>query len=159
MDDRAGESVLTADTGVVKAAVFGAFDGIVTILGAVFTLAATPHALLLSGAGLAASGAVSMGGGQLLSDNRNGWRASAAIGATTGAGTLIPVAPYLLWRGLGAGVVSGLLCAAVAALIVWLKSADDPGLSARRAAVQTYSLLLAAAVATALCAWATGAVG
>lgn len=148
-----------ADSGLIKPAVFGAFDGIVTVLGALFALATHPHALVVSGVGLAAAGAVSMGGGQWLSDNENGWRASLAIGATTGAGTLVPVLPYAVASGAAAGVCSAVLCLASAGVVSWLKTTDGHALSARRAAVQTYSLLLAAGAATLLCAWLTGAVG
>lgn len=148
-----------ADAKLIKPAVFGAFDGLVTILGALFALATHPHALVVSGIGLAAAGAVSMGGGQWLSDNENGWRASLAIGVTTGVGTLVPVAPYAVASGVAAGVASGVLCLAAAGVVSWLKTTDGHALSARRAAVQTYSLLLAAGAATLLCAWLTGAVG
>lgn len=148
-----------ADDGLIKPAVFGAFDGLVTILGALFALAAHPHALVISGVGLAAAGAVSMGGGQWLSDNENGWRASLAIGVTTGAGTMVPVLPYAVSSGVAAAVASGALCLVAAGVVSWLKTTDGHALTLRRASVQTYSLLFAAGLATLLCAWSTGAVG
>lgn len=148
-----------ADSGLIKPSVFGAFDGLVTVLGALFALATHPHALVVSGVGLAAAGAVSMGGGQWLSDNENGWRASLAIGATTGAGTLAPVLPYAVTSGVAAGVSSALLCLAAAGAVSWLKTTDGHALTLRRSVAQTYSLLLAAGAVTLLCAWLTGAVG
>lgn len=144
---------------LIKPAVFGAFDGVVTVLGVLFALAADPHALVLSGVGLAAAGTVSMAGGQYLSDNDNGLSASLVIGATTGLGTLVPVLPYTVARGVWAGVVSAVLCLAVAGAIAWSKTTGNHGLSARRSVLSTYGILLLATVATLLCAWATGAIG
>jgi VIT1/CCC1 family predicted Fe2+/Mn2+ transporter len=155
MADRADSGLMV----LVRPAVFGAFDGIVTVLGALFALAAHPHSLVVSGIGLAAAGAVSMGGGQLLSDNRNGWRASVAIGAATGVGTTIPVLPYTVWSGAVAASVSAVSCLAAAGGIAWLKTTDGDAVPLRRTLWQTYSLLLAAGAATLLCAWLTGAVG
>lgn len=143
-----------------KLAVFGAFDGVVTVLGAVFPNTGNPHVLLLTCIGLAASGAVSMGGGELVSDSRAGWAASSAIGLTTGLGTLVPAAPYLFARGSAAILLSLLLCLLVAVGISWVKTkdGDDPP-TFRSAAAQTLSILLAAVAFTLLAAWATGAVG
>lgn len=145
--------------GQVKLAVFGAFDGVVTVLGAVFPNTGSPHTLTLTCIGLAASGAVSMGGGELVSDSEAGWAASTAIGLTTGLGTLLPAVPYLAWRGLPALVVSMALCVAVALGISWVKTTAENGPTFRKAALHTHSILLVAVIFTLLCAWATGAVG
>ena len=144
---------------VTRAAVFGAFDGVVTVLGVLFALAGHPHQLVAASVGLAVSGAVSMGGGEWLSDSEHGLGAAVVIGATTGVGTLVPVAPYAVWRGAVAAVCSAVLCLAVAGLIAWLKTTGAAGLSARRAAVRTYGLLFTAGLATLVCARLTGAVG
>lgn len=143
----------------VKLAVFGAFDGVVTVLGAVFPNTGNPHTLTLTCIGLAASGAVSMGGGELVSDSEAGWAASTAIGLTTGLGTLVPAAPYLWTSGKAAITISLLLCVAVAVGISWVKTTAENGPSFRKAALHTHSILLVAAGFTLLCAWATGAVG
>lgn len=146
---------------VVKPSILGAFDGVVTVLGILFALAGAPHELVRSGVGIAAAGAVSMGGAQFLSDNEAGVWASLAMGATTGAGTLIPIAPYVVWGrgGVGPGVASAALCILAAAVISWVKTTDGVPSSWARAAIQTYSLMLGAGAVTLLCAWATGAVG
>ena len=141
-----------------KLAVFGAFDGVVTVLGAVFPNTGNPHTLTLTCVGLAASGAVSMGGGELVSDSDAGWAASTAIGATTGLGTLVPIVPYWFTSGTAAITVSMLLCLAVAVGISWLKS-TQPGVSLRSSALQTHAILVVAAGLTLLAAWLTGAVG
>jgi VIT1/CCC1 family predicted Fe2+/Mn2+ transporter len=145
--------------GLIRPAVFGSFDGLITVLGVLFALAAHPHTLVVSGVGLAAAGAVSMGGGQWLSDSEHGLGASAVIGLTTGAGTLVPVAPYIMWHGATAAVVSAAACLAVSGLIAWLKTTDGHRMSARRAAAQTYGLLFTAGLVTWVCAGLTGAVG
>lgn len=152
---------MTRRVDLVKPSVLGAFDGVVTVLGILFALSAVPGELRQSALGLAAAGAVSMGGAQFLADNEAGWCASAAMGLTTGAGTLVPVAPYFLWRGGGPvpAVVSVLLCLGAAGSVSWLKTTDGHGLRFWTAAVQTYSLMLVAGAVTLLCAWLTGAVG
>ena len=147
---------------LVRPAVFGAFDGLVTVLGILFALSAAPTTLVRSGIGLAAAGAVSMAGGEWLSaaaDSPDKFWEAAAIGATTGAGTLIPVVPYMVGGGGVAAAVSAVLCLATAGLAAWLKTTENQELSLARSAAQTYGLLLAAGAVTLLCAWATGAVG
>lgn len=147
--------------GLVKPSVLGAFDGVVTVLGVLFALVALPHELRQSALGLAVAGAVSMGGAQFLSDNEAGWWASAAMGATTGLGTLVPVAPYFVWPRGGPvdALSSAVLCLGAAGVVSWLKTTDGHGMRFRTAAAQTYSLLLVAGAVTGLCAWATDAVG
>lgn len=143
-----------------KLAVFGAFDGVVTVLGAVFPNTSNPHVLQLTCIGLAASGAVSMGGGELVSDSEAGWPASTAIGLTTGAGTLAPALPYWFTHGTPAIVASMLLCLAVALGISWVKTTDgDNPPTFKAAAAQTHGILAVAVAFTLLAAWATGAVG
>lgn len=144
---------------LVAPAVFGAFDGVVTVLGVLFALSASPHELVKAGVGLSVAGAVSMAGGQWLSDNDNGFGAATVIGLCTGAGTLVPVVPYAVWHGAGAAVAAAVLCLAVAALVAWLKTVGRPYPTLLGTMFQTYSLLLVAGAATLLCAWATGAVG
>lgn len=144
---------------LVAPSVFGAFDGVVTMLGAVFGLAAHPHALVTASVGLAAAGAVSMAGGQFLSDNEHGLASSAAIGVATGAGTLTPALPYMFTGGFPAGVVCAALCVAVGLLIVGVKIRQDLRLPRWRALTTTFGLMFAAAAFTLLCTWATGAVG
>ena len=141
---------------VVRPAVFGAFDGVVTVLGILFVLSGD-HALLASAVGLAAAGTVSMAGGEWLSDSDHGPGASAVIGLTTGVGTLVPVAPYALWHGWAAAGVSVGLCAAVGAAIAWARSESRGGPA--RAFGETFGVLLAAGAAAALAAWLTGGVG
>lgn len=146
---------------VVKPSVLGAFDGVVTVLGILFALAGVPHELVRAACGIAAAGAVSMGGAQFLADNEAGVWASVAMGATTGAGTLLPTAPYFVWPRGGASpaIASAALCLLAAAVIAWVKTTDGDSMSWTKAAVQTYSLMLGAGAVTLLCAWATGAVG
>lgn len=153
-----GESRPSRRSSAVAASIFGAFDGVVTVLGAVFGLSNQPHALLVATGGLAAAGTVSMAGGQLLSsDNDHGWLDSLVIGVSTGLGTLAPVAPYLVFRGLPALLASMLVCLAVAGVIVFEKGRQ--GQSWGRAAGTTFGILAAAAGFTLLCVWSTGAVG
>lgn len=141
---------------VARPAVFGAFDGVVTVLGILFAMSGDPG-LIAAAVGLAAAGTVSMAGGEWLSDSEHGLGASAVIGLTTGAGTMVPVVPYLWFRGAGAAGVSVVLCAIVGACIAWARSEGRGG--PVRAAAETFGVLLAAAGAAALAAWLTGGVG
>lgn len=142
---------------LARPAVFGAFDGLVTVLGAVFQLGHDPRAMWTTAVGLAVSGTVSMGGGEWLSDSSNGFGSSLVIGSTTGLGTFAPVLPYLVLHGWAAVTVSVLLCLTAATAIACVRVAKDKTL--RRALAETHGILVVAAAATLLAAWATGAVG
>jgi len=45
------------------------------------------------------SSALSMAGGEWLSDSENGLGASCVMGAATGLGAILPAVPYALWKG------------------------------------------------------------
>lgn len=142
---------------LVRPAVFGAFDGLVTVLGAVFQLAHDPKAMWLTTVGLAIGGTVSMGGGEWLSDSEHGLGSSLVIGSTTGLGTVLPALPYVVVHGWAGVVLSSLLCLSVATGIAWARV--GPSKTLRRALAETHGLLGVAAGLTLLAAWATGAVG
>lgn len=146
---------------LIPPAVFGAFDGVVTVLGAVFALSGNVHALIVTAVGLAAAGVVSMAGGEWLSDSEHGFGSSLVIGLTTGLGTLAPVLPYMLPFLHRDGQIfwSVYICLMIGLGITIVNCWSRPGLSLRRSAAQTYGVLLVAAGAAWLAAWATGAVG
>jgi len=142
---------------LIRPAVFGAFDGLVTVLGAVFQLAHDPRAMWLTTVGLAIGGVISMGGGEWLSDSEHGLFASLTIGSTTGLGTILPALPYVVVHGWAGVVLSSVLCLAAATGIAWARV--GPSKTLRRALAETHGLLAVAAGLTLLAAWATGAVG
>lgn len=142
---------------LIRPAVFGAFDGLVTVLGAVFQLAHDPKAMWTTAIGLAVGGTISMGGGEWLSDSEHGLGSSLVIGATTGLGTVLPALPYVAVHGRAGVVLSCLLCLATATGIAWARV--GPSKTLRRALAETHGVLAVAAGLTLLAAWATGAVG
>jgi VIT1/CCC1 family predicted Fe2+/Mn2+ transporter len=137
-------------------AVFGAFDGAVTVLGGMFTLLGTPSRLVETALGLAVAGFFSMAAGQWLGDSEHGLGASLAIGAGTAAGTFLPATPYLVLRGGWAFASSVLLYLALGGGISAARARDR---GAVRAAAETLCLLLVSGAAVWLCALAFGAGG
>lgn len=105
----------------VRPVIFGLCDGAMSILGVVFYAAG--HAgevfpVALSG-GLTA--AVSMAGGQWLSDSDTGPLAAVAMGAATLAGSVLPAIPYAFTRTPAAPVLSVALCGLVAYVVARLR--------------------------------------
>jgi hypothetical protein len=94
-------------------AVFGAYDGAVTVLGGMLTLLHTPGVIVGTAAGLAIAGFFSMAAGQWLGESEHGLGAAAVIGAGTAAGTFLPALPYTVLRGEAAFLASLLVYAAL----------------------------------------------
>ena len=109
---------IPARRALARPVIFGLADGAMSILGVVFYASGHPGLVFpvaLSG-GLTA--AVSMAAGEWLSDTGTPDRvAAAAMGAATLAGSVAPAAPYLLWHGLLAPVMSVSVCVLVAAVV------------------------------------------
>ena len=120
---------------------FGAADGVVIILGLVVSLTGQPHALFHAALGAGLAELVGMTAGQWLSDGDGGFRPALANGAAACAACIVPALPYLAASETVAMALSLVLVAAVAALISWLR--PERGILA---VVQTYGILLAAAV-------------
>jgi hypothetical protein len=97
-----------------RPAILGAFDGTASLLGVVVYLLVTHPALIfpaaLSGA---ISSAVSMGGGEWLSDSDSGPAASAVMAAATFAGAVLPAIPFAV---AGGPVICGCIGISVAAM-------------------------------------------
>lgn len=140
-----------------SAAVFGAFDGAVSVVGALAGLLAahtSGRAILAVCAGLAVAAAVGMGAGDWLSGSPA--RTALVMALATLAGSLIPVLPVLLLpepAGVGGAII------VLAALGVWISEtrADDRGRV--RAYTGTAALLITAAVLSVAVAVGLGGVG
>jgi hypothetical protein len=95
-------------------AILGAFDGTASLLGVVVYLLVTHPALIfpaaLSGA---ISSAVSMGGGEWLSDSDSGPGASAVMAGATFAGAVLPAIPFAVTSGLAAVAASAVICGCI----------------------------------------------
>jgi VIT1/CCC1 family predicted Fe2+/Mn2+ transporter len=126
--------------------IFGLADGAMSILGVVFY--ASGHGgmvipLAISG-GLSA--ACSMAGGEWLSDSENGPGASAAMGAATLIGSVLPAAPYAVLSGWHAPAVSVLTLAAVVVVVAHLRSRR------KHPYAETFGVLAVVLAASAACA-------
>jgi VIT1/CCC1 family predicted Fe2+/Mn2+ transporter len=117
-----------------------------SILGVVFY--ASGHGglvipLAISG-GLSA--ACSMAGGEWLSDSENGLAASAAMGAATLTGSILPAAPYAFLHSWHAPAVSVLTLAAVVVVVARLRQ------HRRHPYWETFGVLAVVLAASAACA-------
>jgi VIT1/CCC1 family predicted Fe2+/Mn2+ transporter len=116
---RLGELALRS----VGTAVFGASDGLMSILGVVVFIASRSPSLVLPAALMGAlSSAYSMGAGEFLSQRRTDWAAVPVMAAATFTGTLLPAVPYLWSAGWAALAQSCTVCLAVALVVGHLRS-------------------------------------
>jgi VIT1/CCC1 family predicted Fe2+/Mn2+ transporter len=131
---------------LTRPAVFGAFDGAASLIGVVVYLAmARPSLIFPAAVSGALTSAVSMGGGEFLSDSDSGWAASAVMALATFAGALAPAIPFAFTRGPAAVAWCALICAAVIVVVAALRPNRGRGLALAETAG-----LFAAAVAVAL---------
>jgi VIT1/CCC1 family predicted Fe2+/Mn2+ transporter len=104
-------------------AIFGAFDGTVSIIGLVFGLAVhgfTSLAIVVAGVSAAVSATVSMGSG-LYECQEGPWRRrlqlALVMSAATACGSIAPVFPFLLFPIAPAAIAAALIALLVA---VWI---------------------------------------
>jgi VIT1/CCC1 family predicted Fe2+/Mn2+ transporter len=118
--------------------VFGGFDGTASLLGVVVYLLLTHPALIfptaLSGA---ASSAVSMAGGEWLSDSDNGFGASIVMGLATLAGAALPAIPFAFGHGPAAVAESVLICLLIGVTVSVMRRKRGFGL----ALAETFGIL------------------
>lgn len=135
---------------LVPAAILGGFDGAASLIGVTVYLAATRHPLLIFAAALsgALSAAVSMGGGEFLSDSDSGLQASAVMAAATFTGALLPAVPFAF----GFTPVTVTACAVTCAMIVLTVAALQPSRRLPRALAETAALLTLAVLVALACA-------
>lgn len=117
---------------LLAASIFGLCDGMMSILGVVFTLRAHP-ALVPWSASIGGVGAgLSMAVGQYLSeDTDDGIAACAVLGLATAVGSVLPALPYLGLRGAVAVWATGAICLGLACVVAALRANG----SARRGAL------------------------
>ena len=127
--------------------IFGLSDGAMSILGVVFY--ATGHAGLVLPIAVSGglSAAVSMAGGQWLSDSDTGRGATAAMGLATLTGSVLPAIPYAFLAGPAAAAVSICTLAVVGLAVARLRP------HRRHPFIETFAVLavvLAASIACSL---------
>jgi VIT1/CCC1 family predicted Fe2+/Mn2+ transporter len=135
-------------------AIFGSFDGVVSVIGIMVALLARPTPIIIEAAiGLAAASAVGMAAGEYLGDDGRSLRKALVMGAATIVGTLCPVVPFMVLAKDAAIVVAVVLVLAISTVIARSRAEG----SSARAYVETFGVLLFAAGITALVSWLTGA--
>lgn len=131
-----------------RPAVFGAFDGLTVVLGVLFSLAGAPRLVLPTAVGVAVAEGVGMAAGEWLSESDSGFAASAVIGAATMTGSVLPAVPYAVVSGRAAVAGSVVVFAALGVVISAIRARQRGW---RRALVETFGVLVAVAVAVAVC--------
>ena len=122
-----------------KSAIFGLSDGMMSLLGVVLFLLG--HQGLIFPAALCGgiSSALSMAGGEWLSDSKNGLGASCVMGAATGRGAILPAVPYALGAGPLAVAESVVICCLIGVVVASMRPHRGFGM----AVVETFGVLLA----------------
>lgn len=134
--------------GLARPAIFGSFDGAASLLGVVIFLAMSHPALILPTAvSGAVSSAVSMGGGEWLSDSDNGPAASAVMAAATFAGAILPALPFAFTTGTAAVADCAVICLCIALTV----SALRPNRSLPLALAETAGIFTAVAAVVVAC--------
>ncbi len=122
---------------LARPAVFGLADGMMSLLGVVLFLLG--HQSLIFPAALSGgiSSALSMAGGEWLSDSENGLGASLVMGLATGLGAILPAVPYAVLTGPAAVASSVAVCILVGVAV----SALRPMRSLPMALAETFAVL------------------
>jgi VIT1/CCC1 family predicted Fe2+/Mn2+ transporter len=117
--------------------VFGLADGLMSILGVVLYLLGHPSLIFPAALSGGISSALSMAGGEWLSDSENGLGASCVMGAATGLGAILPALPFAITSGAAALASTIVICAGIAAVVALMR----PNRSRVLAFAETYAIL------------------
>jgi VIT1/CCC1 family predicted Fe2+/Mn2+ transporter len=131
-----------------RVAVFGGADGLGIVLGLIAGMIVShqpAHAVWAAALSGGIAELFSMANGQRISDSRSGWLPAIAIGIASLAGCAIPAVPYSFSSGAAALIAALVLCAAVAAVISWLRPEKGA-----LAIIETFGLLLVTGTACGL---------
>jgi VIT1/CCC1 family predicted Fe2+/Mn2+ transporter len=124
-----------------KSTVFGAADGVTSVLGLLVTLSSQPHTLVKAALGVGLAELVGMTAGEWLSSEEDeGFLASLMNGLASFAAVMLPVVPYVLLVGHSAIIAAAVLVVLIGAFISWLR--PESGI---KAVAETYGVLLIAA--------------
>ena len=130
-----------------RPAVFGLADGMMSLLGVVLYLLGHQNLIFPAALSGGISSALSMAGGEWLSDSENGLAASCVMGGATGLGAILPALPYAVVTGPAAVASSIVICV----LIGFTVSVLRPNRGLGMAMVETFGVLLAIFAAVLLC--------
>jgi VIT1/CCC1 family predicted Fe2+/Mn2+ transporter len=133
---------------LARPATLGGFDGTASLLGVVIYLLFSHPALIFPAAvSGAASSAVSMGGGEWLSDSDNGFAPSLVMGVATFIGAILPAVPFAFSTGPAAAAESGVVCAGICFTVAGLREDRGYGL----ALLETFGILAVVIAVTVIC--------
>lgn len=133
---------------LTRPAVLGSFDGCASLLGVIIYLLITHPALIFPTAVSGAlSSAVSMGGGEFLSDSDSGLPASGVMALATFAGAALPAVPFAFGTGPAEIAASALFIAAIGIAVAGMRPNRGLGL----ALLETFALLAAVALVVVAC--------
>ena len=137
----------------ISQAIFGSFDGVISVIGVIVALLARPTPIIVDAAiGLAVASAVGMAAGEYLGDDTRNLRRAFVMGLATIVGTMCPVVPFMIFAKDLAMVIAVVLVLAVSLAIARARALTSSSL----AYVETFGVLLLAAGVTALVSWLTG---
>lgn len=133
---------------LIKPAIFGAFDGTASLLGVVIYLLLTHPALIFPAAASGSvSHAISMGGGEFLSDSDSGLAASTVMVASTFAGAVLPAVPFAFGTGPAAIAVCAVIITCIGVVVSWMR----PNRSRALALAETFALIVLVAAVVVIC--------
>jgi VIT1/CCC1 family predicted Fe2+/Mn2+ transporter len=124
-------------TRLARPAIFGLADGMMSLLGVVLYLLGHPSLILPAALSGGISSALSMAGGEWLSDSDNGLGASCVMGAATGLGAILPALPYAVTTGVAALAGSITVCVLIGAVVGLMRPARRQVI----AVAETYAIL------------------
>lgn len=124
---------------LTRPAIFGLADGMMSLLGVTLYLLGHKNLILPAALSGGISSALSMAGGEWLSDSGNGLRASLVMGAATGTGAVLPAFPYAFTTGPSAVASSVAICVMIGMVVAFLRPNRGPGL----ALLETFGVLAA----------------
>jgi hypothetical protein len=143
-----GEGARSVRRSLAAPATLGGFDGTASLLGVIiFLLFSHPSLILPTAVSGAASSAVSMAGGEWLSDSDNGFAPSLVMGVATFIGAILPAVPFAFGTGPAAAAESGVLCAGICFTVAGLRDNRGYGL----ALLETFGILAAVIAITVAC--------
>lgn len=141
-------------------AIFGSFDGMTCVLGVIAAgvISGDTHALILASIGLCIAESVAMCGGSYLSEIVAVDRVKQAsiIGVSAGIGVILPVLPFLIASHSLAIVGSAVMTLGMACAIAQARIESSGRIAAY---VQTFAILLIAAIASILVTLALNTLG
>lgn len=132
---------------LLKPAIFGLSDGMMSLLGVVLYLLGHQSLVFPAALSGAISSALSMAGGEWLSESDSGLGASLVMGAATGLGGVLPALPFAFASGRMALGFMVLISMGIGALVALMRT----GRSRVRAFTETAAVLATIFLAVLLC--------